>query len=435
MSVKSVKYTKIDSVAQDSGAQDSGAQNSDIANLGLPMSFKISIDNASNGVKSFVSTHLETMSFTSTIIAIIVLFVGWLIAIPIMIYYYIIISTYKNDPNSGSKLFKTIYAICHCIISVILLLYVFVKIYIFHNRHLKDGEHMKEKDAANMEGGSKGMDVKQDVKPYDNTFIWFLTSIPLNIRKEITKSMNKFENLDYLGDKYVKQIDLSIMLRLVAAQFPIIIFLIVFTSIVSMIKAYHKILCGNAKLDLIIDWPYRIIDIVMYAIFRIVGVIVAFMNFRYPDSPLTYIMPIFYFTAIYLIIRFILLLYENLFSDTIISLYKWDIRETDCNTNNSDMSGNWILDPNARKQVKDRQNLADSNKLTNDVFSLIFNILIILFLSGISIMSVCLLLIYSGQEPLKTISIITNNIGHKTVNPPPVSVGKSEGSPSETAKQ
>ena len=85
----SVTYTKTDSVGQDSGAQNNGAQNSDFVKLGLPMSVTISIDNASSIVKSVVSRHFETMSFMGIIIAIIVLFVGWLIAISIMIYYYI----------------------------------------------------------------------------------------------------------------------------------------------------------------------------------------------------------------------------------------------------------------------------------------------------------------------------------------------------------
>lgn len=396
--------------------------------LGIPKTFGDRLVNIGDSVISFVSTHLNTKSYVGIIVANIVMFFVWIIGIALMIYYYVIIATYKDDPNSGSKLFKTIYAICHCIISVILLLYVFVKTCSF----IKDAPKLVDIKGVNgpiVVGGST----------YDNSYvnilISFFIAMPINIREQIKKLLDKFNNLDYDGTKYLTQINLSIMFKLVAAQFPIIIFLIVFTSIVSMIKAYHKILCGNANLDLIIDWPYRIIDILMYAIFRIAGVFVAIMNFFIPETPLPLWMPIFYFTAIYLIIRFILLLYENLFSDTIIRLYKWDIRETECGNNNSGETGNWILDPQKRLKVKNQQNSADSNKLTNDVFSLIFNILIILFLSGISITAVCLLLIYSEQEPLKIISSITHKIGHTTVTLPAASVKKSVFLPSETAKQ
>jgi hypothetical protein len=264
-----------------------------------------------------------------------------------------------------------------------------------------------------MGGGSGAFDVGKKVMD-------LLLSIPINIREDVTKFITKFDTPENVGDIYRTQINLGVMFRLVAAHFLIIIFLIVFTSIVAMIKAYHKILCGNANMSVIIDWPYRIIDIVIYAVFRILGFFIILFNVANPKGELSpSIMHIFYFTAVYLIIRFILLLYENMFSNTIISLYKWDIRENDCNTNNSDMNGNWILDSNARKKVKDKQNLKDSYKLTNDVFSLIFNILIILFLAGISILSVCLIYIYSDNETLKALLELTTKIGRSTVTATP----------------
>ena len=111
-----------------------------------------------------------------------------------------------------------------------------------------------------------------------------------------------------------------------------------------------------------------------------------------------------------------------MFSDTIVSVYKWDIRETDCNTNNYGQTTNWILDPDARQHVKSLQNNADTSKTkhANDVFSLIFNILVILFLSGISIMSVVLLAIHSyDKELLDKLLRVTNEIGYKTKNEEP----------------
>lgn len=392
----------------------------DLRVLGVSDTYYEKFVNNVGNVLSLVSRKSNTMSYMGIIVANMVMFFVWLIGIAYMIYFYIIIGTYKDDPNSGSELFKTIYAICHCIISVLLLLYVFVRTCSFIK--VKPSP-VATKDVTEhiVVGGSLA----------DNFFdilVSFLIAIPIKIREQIKNFLDKFNNLDYDGNVYITQINLSIMFKLVVAHFPIIIFLIVFTSIVSMIKAYQKILCGNANLDLIIDWPYRIIDIIMYAFFRIIGIFVTYNNFFHPKRPQRALMSIFYFTAIYLIIRFILLLYENLFSDTIIRLYKWDIRETDCGTNNSDMSGNWILDSQARKEVKDRQNLANSNKLTNDVFSLIFNILIILFLSGISIISVCLLIMYSKEKYLKLISFMTHMIGYRTVTIKP------EDPPSETGK-
>jgi len=407
----------------------------DLLILGVSDTDRTTFDKIVDNVLSSVSTYSNTMSYMGIIVANMVMFFGWIIGIALMIYYYVIIATYKDDPNSGSKLFKTIYAICHCIISVLLLLYVFVRTCSFIKVKPRPVDP-KDDTRSNMGGGSIS----------DNSFdilVSFLIAIPINIREQIKNFLDKFNNLDYDGNVYITQINLSIMFKLVVAQFPIIIFLIVFTSIVSMIKAYQKILCGNANLDLIIDWPYRIIDIIMYAIFRIVGLFVTIMNFFHPESPQPVWMSIFYFTAIYLIIRFILLLYENLFSDTIVRLYKWDIRETDCGTNNSGETGNWILDPQKRVKVRNQQNLANSNKLTNDVFSLIFNILIILFLSGISIISVILLVMYSEEKALKLISIITHTIGYRTVTIEPASeadkaaadkAAATESAPSETAK-
>lgn len=339
----------------------------------------------------------------------------WIAGIIGMIIMYVTIETrYKADPNSGSNLFKIIYSICHFVISIILFMYVSVKTSFFFDSPKTSTPDIKvDSKQASMGGGS--------VSDGGKKVMDLLLSIPVNIREDVTKFITKFDTLENVGDIYRTQINLGVMFRLVVAHFLIIIFLIVFTSIVAMIKAYHKILCGNANMSVIIDWPYRIIDIVIYAVFRILGVIIILFNVGSPKRELSpNIMHIFYFTAVYLIIRFILLLYENMFSNTIISLYKWDIRENDCNTNNSDMNGNWILDSNARKKVKDNQNSKDSYKLTNDVFSLIFNILIILFLAGISILSVCLIYIYSGNDTLKAILELTTKIGRSTVTVMPI---------------
>lgn len=335
----------------------------------------------------------------------------WIAGIIGMIIMYVTIEArYQADPNSGSNLFKTIYSICHFVISIILFMYVCVKTtFFFDSPKTSTPDTDKYPKPHSIGGGSGAFDVGKKVMD-------LLLSIPVNIREDLTKFITKFDTLENVGDIYRTQINLGVMFRLVVAHFLIIIFLIVFTSIVAMIKAYHKILCGNANMSVIIDWPYRIIDIVIYAVFRIIGVIIILFNVGSPKKGLSpSIMHIFYFTAVYLIIRFILLLYENMFSNTIISLYKWDIRENDCNTNNSDMSGNWILDSNARKKVKYNQNLKDSYKHTNDVFSLIFNILIILFLAGISILSVCLIYIYSANDTLKAILELTTKIGRSTV--------------------
>jgi hypothetical protein len=346
----------------------------------------------------------------------------WIAGIIGMIIMYVTIELrYKADPKSGSNLFKIIYSICHCVISIILVMYVSV------NTHSFDKEPTKT-DSSKTSTPDIKVDSNQDsmgggsVSDCGKKVMDLLLSIPINIRTDVTKFIEKFDTLENVGNTYNSQINLGVMFRLVVAHFPIIIFLIVFTSIVAMIKAYHKILCGNANMSVIIDWPYRIIDIIIYAVFRILGVFIIFYNFFRPNKPVKapLIMPIFYFTAVYLIIRFILLLYENMFSNTIISLYKWDIRETDCNTNNSDMSGNWILDSNARKEVRARQNSKDSYKLTNDVFSLIFNILIILFLAGISILSVCLLYIYSEHTTLSALLALTTKIGRSTVTAMPI---------------
>jgi hypothetical protein len=397
-------------------------ERTDFKLLNIPSSF---VDTLGK-VKSYVFELLDKLSYTGIIVANMIMFCIWIagiVGMPIM--YASIEARYSSDSLSGSELFKTIYAICHYIISVILFLYLTINIYKFSE---ETPSPVYNKLGGAMSGG-EGIWSKVS-NSVVNIFMSFLIGMPLNIREKIKKSLDKFldnfKNINYEGATYKSQINLGIMFKLVVAQFPIIIFLIVFTSIVSMIKAYHKILCGNAKLDVIIDWPYRIIDIVIYAFFRIGGLFVAVMNWRFPNYSMPLFMPIFYFTAIYLIIRFILLLYENMFSDTIISLYKWDIRETDCTTK-SEMRGNWILDSKVRKEVKDQQNLANSHKLTNDVFSLIFNILIILFLSGISIISVCLLIMYSDEEELTIIYGATKYIVHRTVTiEPAVSLPASE---------
>ena len=243
-------------------------------------------------------------------------------------------------------------------------------------------------------------------------------NIPINIRKDFENLISKFKTLEYDGIKYQNEINLGVMFKLVVAHFPIIIFLVVLTSIVSMIKAFHKILCGNTNSGVVIDWPFKIIDIVMYAIFRIVGLIILVKNV-FNNKKITFLLSIFYFTAVYLIIRFVLLLYENMFSNTIISLYKWDIRESKCNINSSNENGDWRFDPKERENVRTQQNLKDSSKLTNDVLSLIFNILIILFLSGISIVSASSLIVFSYDATLKLLLDETTTIGRKTINTTP----------------
>ena len=356
----------------------------------------------------------------------------WIAGIIGMIIMYVTIETrYKADPNSGSNLFKVIYAICHWVISIILYLYVFVNTCYFSEATTNPSSSITR--IQDQKGGSN-QHIMTGGNNVSNTFKMILDSllsVPINMREDINKFITKFNNPEHTGDTYKTQINLGVMFRLVVAHFPIIIFLIIFTSIVAMIKAYHKILCGNANMSVIIDWPYRIIDIVIYAVFRLFGFIIILVNLFSPKTQLSSILAIFYFTAVYLIIRFILLLYENTFSNTIVSLYKWDIRETDCNTNNSDMTGNWILDTKARKAVKDRQNLADPYKLTNDVFSLIFNILIIFSLSGISIASVCLLYIYSDNITLITLLQLTTQIGYKTVTPMPTSLASVGSAPAD----
>lgn len=84
--------------------------NTEFKVLGIPKTFGDRLVNIGDSVISFVSTHLNTMSYVGIIVANIVMFFVWIIGIALMIYYYVIIATYKDDPNSGSKLFKTIYA-------------------------------------------------------------------------------------------------------------------------------------------------------------------------------------------------------------------------------------------------------------------------------------------------------------------------------------
>ena len=410
---------------------------------------------------SFICSILK--STKGIIIANALMICIWIAGIVGMVVAYLEIHTYKDDPLSGSELFKTLYAACHLVISIILLFYIFVKSYCF----------LKPKTDSSTTDMTGGFSFRQAImNGADGSFkimLDFFLSVPINIRTDIENIMEKFENIKYDGTNYKTQVNLTVMLKLVLAHCPIIIFLIVLTSIVSMIKAYHKILCGSANSG-VIEWYYRLVDIVIYAIFRIIGLLIIlypinlklvnsasaavtnFVNrvFNYNADAVTYVanynavavavksaddthssstttyfsglLGIFYFTALYLIIRFILLLYENMFSDTIVSVYKWDIRETDCNTNNYGQTTNWILDPDARQHVKSLQNDADKSKTkhANDVFSLIFNILVILFLSGISIMSVVLLAIHSYDKALlDKLLRVTNEIGYKTKNEEP----------------
>lgn len=380
----------------------------------------------------FITKFYEIINpISGIIIANTIMFFIWIAGIIGMIIMYVKINTYKDDPISGSKLFKTIYAICHCVISIILLLYIIIKSDSFNRETTDTGIMSTVSNADPPKNTIKGGSIADN--PFLGRFIDILTNMPLTIRKDVKNIIDKFNNLDYDGENYKTQINLGVMFKLVVAHCPIIVFLMVLTSIVSMIKAYHKILCGNTNSGVVIDWYFKLIDIVMYAIFRIIGLFIIGINIFNWEMPnifnweipntLSFFLAIFYFTAVYLIIRFILLLYENMFSNTIVGLYKWDIRETDCNTNNYGQTGNWILDPEARKQVKEVQNKDDKSKLTNDVFSLIFNILIILFLSGISIMSVCLLFIYSDTITLNTLLKQTTLIGYKTVTTKPNGAG------------
>jgi hypothetical protein len=382
----------------------------------------------------------------------ITIFFTWLFGILAMSVPYIKITEYKLDPNSGSKFFKDMYAGCHCTISIILLLYIIVKSESFNNKHSSGPDQTKGPDqrggtppeqaptenageatanAGTTEATASNAGTEANAgtaapaaasNTFDNrwfaSFVILLMNIPINIRKDFENLISKFKTLEYDGIKYQNEINLGVMFKLVVAHFPIIIFLVVLTSIVSMIKAFHKILCGNTNSGVVIDWPFKIIDIVMYAIFRIVGLIILVKNV-FNNKKITFLLSIFYFTAVYLIIRFVLLLYENMFSNTIISLYKWDIRESKCNINSSNENGDWRFDPKERENVRTQQNLKDSSKLTNDVLSLIFNILIILFLSGISIVSASSLIVFSYDATLKLLLDETTTIGRKTINTTP----------------
>lgn len=397
-----------------------------------------SIGPSFNLFPSFICSILK--STNGIIIANALMICIWIAGIVGMVVAYLEIHTYKDDPLSGSELFKTLYAACHLVISIILLFYIFVKSYCF----LKPKTDSSTTDTQ-VRGGGSGPYSMPIAEGSFKIMLDFFLSVPINIRTDIENIMEKFENIKYDGTNYKTQVNLTVMLKLVLAHCPIIIFLIVLTSIVSMIKAYHKILCGSANSG-VIEWYYRLVDIVMYAIFRIIGLLIILhpiglklvnsatavvthvvksADDTHSSTTTTYfsvLLGIFYFTALYLIIRFILLLYENMFSDTIVSVYKWDIRETDCNTNNYGQTTNWILDPDARQHVKSLQNDADKSKTkhANDVFSLIFNILVILFLSGISIMSVVLLAIHSYDKALlDKLLRVTNEIGYKTKNEEP----------------
>jgi hypothetical protein len=362
-------------------------------------------------------------------ISCVIIFLTWLGGIVAMIVAYIKITEYKPYPNSGSKFFKDIYAGCHCTISIILLLYVIVKSESFNNKYLKrpvrgggaPPEQAASENAREVPPTNPDLDhvtIKKDtISDVLKPLVFLLINIPITIRKDFENLISKFQSLEYDGIKYQNEINLGVMFKLVVAHFPVIIILVVLTSIVSMIKAYHKILCGNTNSSVVIDWPFKLVDIVMYAIFRIVGLIILLKNV-FNSKKITFLLSIFYFTAVYLIIRFVLLLYENMFSNTIISLYKWDIRESDCNIKNSSENGDWRFDPIERERLKTQQNLNNSSKLTNDVFSLIFNILIILFLSGISIISAFSLLVFSDNTTLNLLLEETTTIGRKTMNIP-----------------
>jgi hypothetical protein len=425
-----------------------------------------------NGIKNFLqipgaklSSYMYSLSkrvmnsYNNSAIKLIciTIFFTWLFGILGMIVAYIRITEYKLDPNSGSKFFKDMYEGCHCTISIILLLYVIVKSESFNNKYSSQSGGTPQEHAASENAGEASANAttaaptsnagtaapaRQEAianagkaaapNTFDNrlfaSLVILLMNIPINIRKDFENLISKFNTLEYDGIKYKNEINLGVMFKLVVAHFPIIIFLLVLTSIVSMIKAFHKILCGNTNSGVVIDWPFKIIDIVMYAIFRIVGLIILVKNL-FNNTEITFLLSIFYFTAVYLIIRFVLLLYENMFSNTIISLYKWDISESECNINSSNENGDWRFDPKERENVRTQQNLKNSSKLTNDVLILIFNILIILFLSGISIVSASSLIVFLYDPMLKLLLDETTTIGRKTINTRPYIVQVELGSP------
>jgi hypothetical protein len=371
-------------------------------------------------------------------LCIIVLLV-WIIGIGLMGFFFSTIVTNKTDPTSASEFSKIIYSWFHATISFVLLLYIIIKTESFKQKYnvkliTVGGVNQTPPAEISATISTKVPDAVKVKNKYTDWFIQrlvdfiiILTTIPHDIRQNFEQIYNsitsKFDT-GFDGANYQTQINLGVAFKLVVAHFPSILFFVVLTSVVSMIKAYHKILCGNSNSGVIIDWQFKFIDIVIYAIFRIVAFIILIMSISGGDkSLLTRVaLAIFYFTLVYLIIRFILLLYENMFSNTIVSLYKWDIRDSDCTSNTSGPTGNWILDPAVRQQVKNEQNLKNPNKFTNDIFSLIFNILVVIFLSAVSIISASAIFTITtdeGKEAFTKILKVSSELGYRTMHTQP----------------
>ena len=222
-------------------------------------------------------------------------------------------------------------------------------------------------------------------------------------------------SISYDGKKYLSQIDMGVTFKLVVSHIPIMVFLLVITSVVAMIKAYHKIMCGNANSVVVIDWYFRLVDIVMYALFRLIGLVILVESLWKNKILSPHLFPLFYLTLVYLIIRLLLLLYEELFSKTIVRLYNWQIIESGCTNYNDNETNN-------------------PNKLTNEVLSLIFNILIIVFLSSISIVSfiiICSLINNTNLELFNSVASVCSYVLYKTINPGPPAVSEELSSPDD----
>lgn len=252
-------------------------------------------------------------------------------------------------------------------------------------------------------------------------FLMFINNIP-NIVSHFITMYNKvildlsIFSISYDGKKYLSQIDMGVTFKLVVSHIPIMVFLLVITSVVAMIKAYHKIMCGNSNSVVIIDWYFRLVDIVMYALFRLIGLVILGESLCLKNKIFSpHLFPLFYLTLVYLILRLLLLLYEELFSKTIVRLYNWQITESGCTNYNDNETNN-------------------PNKLTNAVVSLIFNILIIVFLSSISIVSliiICSLINNTNLKLFNSVASVCSYVLYKTINPAPPAVSSDITSPDD----
>jgi hypothetical protein len=221
-------------------------------------------------------------------LCIIVLLV-WIIGIGLMGFFFSTIVTNKTDPTSASEFSKIIYSCFHATISFVLLLYIIIKTESFKQKYnvkpiIKYNVKLITVGGANEKPPAEtsaiiSTKVQDDVKVKNKftdwliqrlvDFINILTTIPHDIRQNFEQIYNsitsKFDT-GFDGANYQTQINLGVAFKLVVAHFPSILFFVVLTSVVSMIKAYHKILCGNSNSGVIIDWQFKFIDIVIYAI-------------------------------------------------------------------------------------------------------------------------------------------------------------------------